>query len=176
VEAALLSHEHVREAVVVAAPDPIGEQRLVAYWVGDTDRVDAAELRAHLRDLVPEYMMPAAFQALDAIPLTPNGKIDRAALPPVDPGQPSDTFVAPRTELERALAAIWCDVMRVERVGLDDDFFELGGHSMLATQVVAEIRSRLGLDASLRLIFDEPTVRGLALALEPQTGAPLEAR
>jgi amino acid adenylation domain-containing protein len=171
VEAALTAHPAVREAVVVAQPDPSGEPRLVAYTVGD---VAEDELRATVHRALPEYMVPAAFVALPGLPLTANGKVDRDALP--DPRlltRPRlDTpYAAGRTARERDLAAIWAEVIGVDRVGIDDDFFELGGNSMLATVLVAEARARSGLDLTVRLLFDEPTIRGLLRAMDGNGGA-----
>ncbi|ONI92032.1 hypothetical protein ALI22I_06250 [Saccharothrix sp. ALI-22-I] len=164
VEAALRGHTGVKDAVVTAAPDPSGDRRLIAYWVGET----APDLRDHLKHTLPEYMVPAAFVRLDRFPLTPNGKVDRQALPDPDNARPdlAEPFTAPGTPLEQAIAAIWAEALWVDEIGLDDDFFDLGGQSLLATQVAATMRERLGVDASLRLLLDEPTIRLCAKALE----------
>ncbi|HLL45372.1 MAG TPA: amino acid adenylation domain-containing protein, partial [Longimicrobiaceae bacterium] len=163
VEAALLRHPAVRQAVVVARGDAAGTTRLVAYFVGDAD-VSAAALRDGLRATLPEYMLPAAFVALDAVPLTPAGKVDRRALPAPD-FAPGDA-AAPRTELEEVLAAIWAEVLGTERVGIHDDFFALGGHSLLVTQVAARVRRALGVDLPFRDLFRAPTVAGIAARVE----------
>ncbi|NUT53961.1 MAG: amino acid adenylation domain-containing protein [Saccharothrix sp.] len=167
VEVALARHPLVEAAAVVARTDG-DAPRLVAYWVGD-DRLTARDLLDHLRRTLPDYMLPAAFVPVPELPLTPNGKVDKRALPEPDRAarpEPAEGFAEPGTELEKALAEIWAEALEVDRVGLDDDFFELGGHSLLATQVVAEARARLGVHATLRLVFDEPTLRGFAKVLE----------
>ncbi|HEX5870945.1 MAG TPA: condensation domain-containing protein, partial [Longimicrobium sp.] len=163
VEAALRRHDGVRECVVVVREDEPGERRLVGYVVGDAD---AEALRVHLRRTLPEYMVPAAFVALEALPLTPNGKLDRAALPAPEVAAPQDGYVAPRTPVEEVLAGIWEDVLRVERVGAEENFFALGGHSLLATVVLAGIEEVFGIRVPLTTFFETPTVGGLAAAVE----------
>ena len=165
IEAALNLHPEVREAVVVAQEDALEEKRLVAYLVTECERRPAAnDLRVFLREKLPEYMIPAVFVPLDTLPLMPNGKIDRRALP-----EPSRTwpeleraYVAPRTSAEELLVGIWSHVLDVERIGIHDDFFQLGGHSLLATQVVSRIRDAFGVEIPLRALFEKPTVAGLA--------------
>ncbi|HEV2757814.1 MAG TPA: amino acid adenylation domain-containing protein, partial [Actinomycetota bacterium] len=160
IEAYLLAHEAVRDAVVVARSDG-GDKRLVAYVVGDVGT--ATELRAHVAKTLPEYMVPAHFLVLDELPLTPAGKLDRAALPAPD-GRPElgVAYAAPRTPEEEVLAEIWCEVLGLERVGIHDDFFQLGGHSLIATQVVSRVRDALSVELPLRALFESPTVAGLA--------------
>jgi len=128
----------------------------------------APELRRHLQQKLPEYMIPAAFVLLEALPLTANGKVDRRALARFGGARsaPQREYTAPRTPTERWLAAIWADVLGVERVGVHDDFFELGGHSLLATQVVSRVRQRLDFELPLRLLFEEPTVATLAAGID----------
>jgi thioesterase domain-containing protein/acyl carrier protein len=167
VEAALLAHPEVREAAVVAGKGPGGETRLAGYFVAAGDAVDAAALREHLRDRVPEYMVPAALVRLDALPLTSNGKTDRRALPPAEAYAPD--YVAPRDPVEEALAAAWAEV----RVGVRDDFFELGGHSLSAARLVARIRERLGREVSLADLFRGATVERLARSLQGGAGPEL---
>jgi Phosphopantetheine attachment site/AMP-binding enzyme C-terminal domain len=164
VEAALTAHPAVDAAVVVARAEA-GEPKLVAYWVGDG--VGVPDLREHLGRTLPDYMLPSAFVPLEHLPLNANGKVDKQALPAPEGVRPelAEGFAEPQTELQKALAEIWAEALEVDRVGLDDDFFELGGHSLLATQVVAEARARLGVNATLRLVFDEPTLRGFAKVL-----------
>jgi amino acid adenylation domain-containing protein len=136
IESALRDQDGVTEAAVVVREDNPGDKRLVAYVVGT-----GTDLKAALKETLPEYMVPTAFVELDALPLTPNGKLDRKALPaPVVTRDASAELVEPRTDTERLLAVIWKDVLGVGTLGIDDDFFDLGGHSMLATQVVARIR------------------------------------
>jgi amino acid adenylation domain-containing protein len=167
VESALVSHPALREAVLMVR-EMEGDRRLVAYWVPSdegADGPDAAVLRAHLKALLPEYMVPSAYVRLDRLPLTANGKVDRRALP--DPEAPSTAqLVEPRTATERVVAEIWMEVLGVEKVGVEDDFFVHGGHSLKATQVLARISQRLDEELPLRVLFESPTVAGLAAAVE----------
>jgi amino acid adenylation domain-containing protein len=167
IEAALLRHPPVAAVVVVVREDA-GDKRLVAYLVADGEsRPAAGELRQHVRDLLPDYMVPAAFVVLDAFPLTPSGKVDRRALPaPEAAVAPAAAFAAPRGPLEELVADIWAEVLRVEHVGADDDFFALGGHSLLATQVVSRLRTALGIEVPLQKLFATPTVAALARLVE----------
>ncbi len=165
VEAALRAHPAVREAVVVAREDAPGGKRLVAYVVADGAEAPAAELRARLRSSLPDYMVPSAFVVLEALPLTPSGKLDRGALPAPE-AEPGDAYVPPRTPTEEALAAVWAEVLGVERVGAADDFFALGGHSLLATRLVARVRDALGTEPAVRAVFEAPTVAELAARLD----------
>ncbi len=168
VEAALAAHAAVREAVVVAQGDAPSVQSLTAYYtVADGEPTPTAlELRSHLRARLPEYMVPSAFVVLDALPLTPNGKLDRRALPEPERAGASVDWVAPRTNTEKVLSDIWCEVLGVERVGAFDGFFELGGHSLLATQAVARAREAFRVELPLRELFEAPTVAGLAERVE----------
>ncbi|MGY4390507.1 amino acid adenylation domain-containing protein [Streptomyces virginiae] len=170
IENALTRHPDVRDCVLIVDEDSVGEPRLVAYWVpGGAERADSTtELREHLGRTLPAYMLPNVFVALDRLPLTLNGKVDRRALPAPEAVRPDlgGAFEAAGTPVEKALAEIWADVLSVDRVGLDDDFFDLGGHSMLATQVVARSKEQFGVAMTLRIFFDLPTVRELAAALE----------
>ncbi|HEV2734757.1 MAG TPA: amino acid adenylation domain-containing protein, partial [Longimicrobiaceae bacterium] len=163
IEAVLSVHEAVREARVVAQVDEAGETRLVAYVVGD---VDAEGLRGHLRGSLPDYMVPAAFVVLESIPLTPNGKLDRKALPAPDFAPAEERYVAPRTPTEEVLAGIWGEVLGIERVGTGDNFFALGGHSLLATRVVARVGPVLGVEIPLRALFEAQTVAELAAQID----------
>ncbi|HYH81285.1 MAG TPA: amino acid adenylation domain-containing protein, partial [Longimicrobium sp.] len=166
IEAALRRHDGVRECVVVVRDDQPGDRRLVAYMVADPDAMDAAALREHLRRGLPEYMVPSAFVALDALPLSPNGKLDRKALPAPELAADADRYVAPRTPVEEVLAGIWAEVLGGRRIGATDNFFELGGHSLLATLVMARVREVLGVRAPLRTLFERPTVAELAEQVE----------
>jgi amino acid adenylation domain-containing protein len=175
VEAALTSHPAVREAVVVALKGP-GGSRLVAYVVGDGEMAPgAAELRGFLRERLPEHMVPSAFVALSALPLTGNGKVDRQALPAPEAMPAAEGgYVAPRTPVEARVAAIWAELLGVERVGIADDFFDLGGHSLLATQIVARVRNAFGLeDLPLNRLFEQPTVAAMALLVTELQAASL---
>jgi amino acid adenylation domain-containing protein len=170
VEAALLEHPGVAEAVVAALPDARGEGRLVAYVVpAPGAAAGPRELRAHLRAWLPEYMVPAVFVALDELPLTAHGKVDRWALPLAGPEAGTAgaaAFAAPRREAEEVLAGIWAEVLGAERVGIDDDFFELGGHSLVATRVVSRVREAFGVELPLRTLLEAPTVRALAARVQ----------
>jgi amino acid adenylation domain-containing protein len=163
IEAVLAEHPAVQAAVAAVRPAPAGAS-LVAYVVPEAE-TDEHALRAFLSAKLPDYMVPAVFVTLSALPLTPNGKVDRRALPEPDRLQPEDAFVPPESPEERSLAAIWCEVLGVERVGVHDDFFRLGGHSLLAAQVIARVRRDLQVDLPLRSLFQAPTVAGLAAAV-----------
>ncbi|HEX2207391.1 MAG TPA: amino acid adenylation domain-containing protein, partial [Longimicrobium sp.] len=162
IEAVLRRAEGVADCAVIVREDAPGDRRLVAYVVGDAD---ADALRARLRRTLPEYMVPAAFVSLDALPLTPNGKLDRKALPAPEYSADGE-FAAPRTPTEEVLAGIWAEVLRTDCVGIHDNFFALGGHSLLATRVASRIRAVLGAEVPLRVIFERPTVAGVAEAVE----------
>ncbi len=165
IEAVLRKQSGVRDVVVVAREDQPGDKRLVAYVVGaDGAALATSELRVAVKNALPEYMVPAIFVALDALPLTANGKVDRRALPA--PGA-TDTssereYVAPRGPVEETLAAIFAEVLKVASVGAHDGFFELGGHSLTATQAVTRIRGALGVELPLRALFEAPTPAELA--------------
>ncbi|HEY2194794.1 MAG TPA: non-ribosomal peptide synthase/polyketide synthase, partial [Actinomycetospora sp.] len=161
VEAALLAHEAVAEAVAVARAEDSGHKRLVAYVVPAGDGVDVAALRAHLTDVLPDYMVPSAFVVLGTFPLNSNGKLDRRALPAPDVTTVVGRgYVAPRSAAEQVLAGILADVLRVDRVGVEDNFFELGGDSILSIQMVSRAR-QAGLDLMPRDVFHHPTVAAL---------------
>jgi NRPS condensation-like uncharacterized protein/acyl carrier protein len=166
IEAALDRHREIKQSVVVVREGERGENRLVAYAVAENRerKLKANDLRQWLREKIPEYMAPSVYILLDELPLTANGKIDRKALPEPGTERPEleRLFTSPRTLLERTLAEIWAEVLRVEGIGIHDDFFDLGGHSLLATQVISRIRSVFGLNLPLRALFEQPTVAGLA--------------
>ncbi|HEU4557489.1 MAG TPA: amino acid adenylation domain-containing protein [Longimicrobium sp.] len=169
IEAALRDLPQVREAAVMVRTDA-GEKRLVAYVVpADGVAPTPAELRDALSGRMPDYMVPTAFVALPSIPLTPNGKVDRRALPAPDAAS-TDEYVPPRTQSETSLAALWAQVLGAERVSVEDDFFLLGGHSLLATQVVSRIRQAFGVELPLRAVFEAPTIRRLAARLDVLRG------
>jgi acyl carrier protein len=154
--------------VVIVREDTPGDKRLVAYVVPRPGPgVRAHELRTYLKGRLPEYMVPAAFVTLDALPLTPSGKVDRNALPTPDLSwlAAEDTFVAPRTPDEETLAEIWADVLRLDRVGIHDNFFEVGGHSLSATRVISRIRDSFHVEVPLRSMFEAPTIAALAMAI-----------
>lgn len=176
VQSVLASAALVRQSAVVPDVDPNGDTRLVAYVVGAGGGLDSTaldELRRWLRERLPAYLVPGAFVGLDALPLTANGKLDRAALPAPEEarGGAGVETVAPRTETERQLVSIWADVLGLDDVGVTDDFFSLGGHSLLATQVIARVRSVLGVQLPLPSLFLAPTVAGLAELVEERRPA-----
>jgi amino acid adenylation domain-containing protein len=164
IEAVLRQHTSVGEVAVVIREDTPGDQRLVAYVVGNRGRASATELRSYLADKLPSYMTPSIFVSLDKLPLTTSGKIDRTALPIPDLTRPdlAGEFIAPRTPIEALLAGMWSDLLGVERIGINDNFFDLGGHSLLATRVISQIRATLQVEIPLVSLFKAPTVSGLA--------------
>jgi amino acid adenylation domain-containing protein len=178
IEANLGLHPAVAAAVVVAREDSPGDRRLAAYVVPRNGDVAAAELRAFLRERLPDYMVPVAFVSLEALPTTPSGKVDRRALPAPERLRPESdgACLAPRTEAEETIAAIWSEVLGLDRVGVADNFFDLGGHSLLLPQVMHRLRSAFQMEIPLRTLFDEPTVEGLALAVEEILLADIESR
>jgi amino acid adenylation domain-containing protein len=162
IEARLADHPRVRQAVVLARDEGAGDARLVAYYVA-AGAIEADELRAHLGERLPEYMVPAAFVHLETLPLNPTGKLDRAALPaPEADACGRREYQAPEGETETALAEIWAEVLGVERVGRGDHFFELGGHSLLVSRVVMLITRRMEVDVPLRDVFERPVLADLA--------------
>lgn len=170
IESVLGQLEAVREVVVMAREDIPGDKRLVAYIVPNGDNTPSvSKLRDHLKETLPEYMVPSAFVMLERFPITPNGKVDRRALPAPEYSRPDieETYVAPQTPVEQSVAEIWADVLGVERVGVNDNFFELGGHSLLAVKLFIRIRKWSGIDLPLATLFKSPTVRALAELLDP---------
>ncbi|TCP59140.1 amino acid adenylation domain-containing protein [Tumebacillus sp. BK434] len=157
IEAVLGAHECVQDATVIVREDTAGDQRIVAYVVaaGHTEPTQA-ELRSTVKEKLPDYMVPTAFVLLEALPLTPNGKVDRRALPAPEASslERENEYVAPRTETEQTLAAIWSDLLRVEQVGLYDNFFALGGHSLIATQMISRVRQAFQIELPLSLLFE----------------------
>ncbi|EMX8457460.1 pyoverdine non-ribosomal peptide synthetase PvdD, partial [Pseudomonas aeruginosa] len=173
IEAALAGLAGVRDAVVLAH-DGVGGTQLVGYVVADSAE-DAERLRESLRESLkrhlPDYMVPAHLMLLERMPLTVNGKLDRQALPQPDASLSQQAYRAPGRELEQRIAAIWAEILGVERVGLDDNFFELGGHSLLATRVISRVRQEQQLDASLKALFERPVLEAFAQGLERTTDA-----
>jgi amino acid adenylation domain-containing protein len=167
IQAVLRSLPALRDATVIVrqAGD---ELQLVAYAVPVelAQNLDAASLRDALRPLLPDYMLPRHIVLLDRLPLTANGKLDRSALPPPDPDQDAQAYVAPRTPVEQALADIWSDILGLERIGANDDFFERGGQSLRATRVISRIRSSLDVELPLRAMFESPRLSELATRIE----------
>jgi natural product biosynthesis luciferase-like monooxygenase protein len=162
IESALAEHAAVQEAVLVARADEAGDVRLVAYLVTGAP-LTTGELRQYLKQKLPDYMMPSAFVMLDAMPLTPNGKIDRRALPAPSARRAEATdYIAPQTDLERTITGIWQDALQVERLSTHDNFFDLGGHSLLMAQVHARLREVLQTEVPVIELFKYPTVSSLA--------------
>jgi amino acid adenylation domain-containing protein len=165
IESVLAGHGAVKEVVVEAREDTAGDKRLVAYIVSEPQaQLSIDELRRYLIEKLPDYMVPSNFVMLDQMPLTHNGKVNRAALPEPDALRPEleDSYVAPRSELELQLSDIWSNVLGIEHIGINDNFFELGGHSLLATQLISAVRERLQIELPLRCIFDTPTIAEVA--------------
>jgi amino acid adenylation domain-containing protein/non-ribosomal peptide synthase protein (TIGR01720 family) len=163
IESVLLQHPAVRSAVVLAREDEPGVKRLAAYVVTSQPAPEVSILRDHLKKKVPDYMVPAAFVFLEALPLTASGKVDRKALPAPESQHPelNKQYVAPRTAAEKTLSAVWSKALRVEKVGIDDNFFELGGDSILSIQIIAAAR-REGLKLTPKLLFANQTIASLA--------------
>ncbi|HEX7333137.1 MAG TPA: phosphopantetheine-binding protein [Pyrinomonadaceae bacterium] len=151
-----------------SAANDVADKRIVAYIVwkqGVTSQT--GELRNFIKGHLPEYMLPSAYVEMDALPLSPNGKVDRKLLPAPDGARPEleQAFVAPRNEVEQTLANIWAEVLRLDQIGINDNFFDLGGHSLLATQVISRVQVAFNVELPLRAIFENPTVAGLGMAL-----------
>ncbi len=166
ITAVLREHPSVEAGIVVAREHGSGELRLAAYFVPrNCSILSAGELRRHLSERLPDYMVPVDFVRLDELPVTTSGKVDRGALPAPDPAA-ERIIGAPRTPAEEAIAAILAELLKVERVGVDENFFELGGHSLLGAQIIARVRERFAVDMTLRAIFESPTVAGMAARVE----------
>ncbi|MCC5658371.1 amino acid adenylation domain-containing protein [Nostoc sp. XA010] len=201
IEAVIKQHPYVGEAVVIAREDVPGDQRLVAYFIANfqVDQINqqqlsaplnadlpapltknqqsqlALDLREVLEQKLPEYMIPAAFVVLEALPINPNGKLDRQALPAPEATQllSESGFIAPSTAIEEMLVNIWTEVLGIENIGIHHNFFNLGGHSLLATRLVSQIRQAFQIELPLRRIFEKPTIAGLAKDIEKATKANL---
>ncbi len=174
IEHVLLAHKAVREAAVVGRTDVNGAKQLVAFVVPRDGPIAPEDVRTFLSVRLPSYLVPARILALDALPLTPSGKLDRERLP--DLGQfaaaERPAHVAPRTALERSIATLWSEILRVEPIGVDDDFFALGGHSLLAMRLLARLRDLFGIELPLGVLFDAPTIPRLVRALEAREPTP----
>ncbi|MGE7815668.1 amino acid adenylation domain-containing protein [Pseudomonas sivasensis] len=167
IQARLATAQGVRDAVVIAREDTPGDQRLVAYVIAEGD-INVAMLRDHLRLSLADHMVPSAFVLLDTFPLTPNGKLDRKALPAPDADALARRdYEAPRGPVEVAIATLWQDLLKLERIGRDDNFFELGGHSLLAVKLIERMR-QVDLSADVRVLFGQPTLAALAAAVGGQ--------
>lgn len=164
IETALTSLEGISDVCVLAKQDQAGNKQLVAYCEQSSDeKPDVPAIRAKLKQMLPDFMVPAAFVFMDRLPITPNGKFDKRALPDPDPGafQVAE-YVGPRNNVEEALVAVWQDVLGLPQVGIYDDFFELGGHSLLITKVSSRIKEQLNVELPLRTLFEVPTIAALA--------------
>jgi acyl-coenzyme A synthetase/AMP-(fatty) acid ligase/acyl carrier protein len=160
-------HPAVRTSVVIAKEDASGEKELVAYLVlSPGAALNAGELRDHLRKRLPDYMVPAEFVSIESVPVTANGKLDRAALPSSSGNRHSEAYVGPRTAVEEELVKILAPLLKLERVGVNDNFFLLGGHSLLGTQLIARISETFGVDLTLLKLFDHPTVAEMSVEIE----------
>jgi amino acid adenylation domain-containing protein len=169
IESVLGQHPDVREVVVRAREDVPGDKRLFAYVVANQEQANTSrELRRFLKDKLPDYMMPSAFVLLNKLPRTPNGKVNRRALPVPDNVRPEleETFVAPRTPVEDLMGGIFAEVLGLDKVGVQDNFFELGGHSLLATQVISRLRDAFSVELSLYSLFEAPTISRLGEKIE----------
>jgi acyl carrier protein len=185
VQAAVARHPGVREAVVTARADAQGDTRLVAYLVLAAEARAIAsrsssvsgglrgDLHRFLASSLPAYMLPSAYVVIDDVPLSPTGKIDRSALPEPDLAEAllEDRFSGPQTPTEEAIAAMWARVLGLERVSRDDNFLEVGGHSLVAAQVVAQLRSKLGVRLPVRMLFEHPVLSEFAAAVDAANGA-----
>jgi acyl carrier protein len=167
IESQLGAHAQVREAIVVIRTRADGDKSLAAYVVPRGQPPAQAELRAYLGARLPEYMVPAHFVVLQALPLTPNGKVDRKALPePPEAHGGEAAYVAPRSATETLVAGIWAEILKLPRVGVEDDFFALGGHSLMATQIISKLRASLQIEVPLRVLFEVKTVASLAARVD----------
>lgn len=168
IESVLTRHPGVRAAVVVASEDGLGEKRLTAYATVHQPKPTASELREHLKKQMPDYMVPSAVVILEEFPLTPNGKVDRTALP--SPASlntlPAETGAAPATVVEKTVAGIVAALLGLDRVDADANFFDLGGHSLLATQLIARVRDEFGINLPILKVFESPTVSDLSADIE----------
>jgi amino acid adenylation domain-containing protein len=171
IEALLSQHPDVQVACVIAREDTRGEKQLVAYLVPQTEvTLTISELRQFLANKLPGYMVPNAFVILESLPLTPNGKVDRRALKaPEDRHNNLDKFVEPRNQLELQLVQIWSKILKVDKVGVQDNFFDLGGHSLLAPYLMAEIKQQFGKDIPIVTLFQHPTIDQLATVVQTDT-------
>ena len=174
IELALLDHEAIQEAAVVAQDDV----RLIAYVVPTRlPAPSASVLQGFLRERLPDYMVPATFVVLDALPLTPNGKMDRRALPAPDRSRPTlaQPYVAPRTPIEADLVRIWAELLDLELIGVHDSFLDLGGHSLSAMQIIARVHRTWHVDIPLRVLLEAPTVASMALVITQHLASHIDA-
>jgi acyl carrier protein len=179
IESVLRQHSGISDVIVMAREDVPGDKRLIAYVLGKPDqKLKISELHNHLLASLPDYMVPSAFVLLDKMPLLANGKVDREALPTPEYSRKllEEEYLAPRNEVEQSLAKIFAEVLGIQKVGVNDNFFLLGGHSLSATQVITRLRETLQAEVPLRRIFEQPTVAGLAMAVEEFQSRPEDDR
>jgi acyl carrier protein len=169
IEAVLCQHPALSESAVIDKSELSGEKKLVAYVVLDHEPAPTiGELRAFLKKSLPDYMIPSTFVFAEALPLTPNRKVDREALKAlaVEGLEQEETFVAPRNQIEQTVASIWAGILGLERVGVESNFFELGGHSLLVMQILSRVSAAFDLEIVVTSLIEEPTVAGLAKRIE----------
>jgi amino acid adenylation domain-containing protein len=173
IEAVLAQHASVRESVVIARDDGRGGQRLIAYVISNNGDLRIDELREFLQQKLTEYMVPSSFVVMEILPRTPNGKVDRRALPDVDSTHTdaNETYIAPRSATERTIANIWQEILKVEKVGINDNFFGLGGHSLLLVHAQSKVSDALRVKVSMLEMFKYPTISALAEHLSTQPGS-----
>ena len=179
IEAALTAFPDIRESVVLAREDEPGEKRLVAYMVLNPNKSPAvSEIRRFLQDSLPDYMLPTAWVFLDALPLTPNGKVNRLALPAPELKRPelAQRYVAPKSELEKFITDIWCQILNIDKVGVRDPFFELGGSSIKSIQFISTLGKELGITIPIVSFFQEPTIKGICSVLQSDFPEDLQRR
>jgi len=179
IEAALLNIDNIKEAVVILREDRPRDRYLAAYIVPSRQpALSITALRHALAEKLPGYMVPSAFIILDALPLLPNGKLDRQRLPYPDSSRPNlDTpFIVPETSVEQALAKIWAEVLNVNHVGAHDNFFDLGGHSLAATRIVSRVIKHFQVDLPLQSLFQSPTVAEMATVIAEHQGKKLDQK
>jgi acyl carrier protein len=173
VEFALRRHPSVRETIVALPKEEQGQKRLVAYLIGANGAVPSSEeLLSFLKAKLPDYMIPEAFVVLDKFPMTPNGKVNRQALPVPGSATPAENSAPPRSPIEEKVAEIWREVMKRDQIGREDDFFELGGHSLMAMMVLSRVRKTFNTNLTMRDVFEAPTIAGLAAILADEDSAP----
>jgi amino acid adenylation domain-containing protein/thioester reductase-like protein len=167
IEAAICQYDRVKDVAVITREDNVGEKQLVAYLVSDRSQNLRPELRAYLKEKLPEYMVPAVFVMMDKFPLTPNGKVDRRALPAPSQDRPdlNVELVEPSTTIERNLAQIWSHLLGIAPIGIHDNFFDLGGHSLFIAQMMTKVEETFAVKLPLSVLFAEPTIAGLAQSI-----------
>ncbi|HUK40862.1 MAG TPA: amino acid adenylation domain-containing protein [Candidatus Acidoferrales bacterium] len=175
IEAALRAIDGIADAVVVGREQAVGEMRLIAYFVpASHPAITVTKVRKHLAQVLPDYMIPAAFVAIGEIPKTPNGKIDRLHLPPVSGDRPylEVPFAVPGTKTEKELSQIWSELLGIDQVGIHDNFFDLGGNSLVATRILSQVIRTFQLELPIKALFDAPTVAGMAMLIEQDQTKP----